>query len=181
MVEKDRKHINSRDAALFKDLVGDVKPLKSRSRYISKSAPAAPSKVAGRAQPSIDTGRFNAPEPALVTANELVSYARDGVSSRLLRALRRGRYPVQAEIDLHGMTSAEALAATNDFLTECAARRIRCVRIVHGKGLGSGERGPVLKNAINYWLRQFDNVLAFCSAPATDGGAGAVYVYLKRF
>lgn len=180
MVGKDRKHINSRDDALFKDLVGEVQPIKSRPRNTVKPRQGARIRSRIHQQNSVGDGLSFASETPLVMANEQVSYKRDGISERLLRALRRGKYPAQAELDLHGMTTTEALPVLNEFLAQCGARRFNCIRIVHGKGLGSGARGPVMKNAVNNWLRQFDNVLAFCSAPANDGGTGAVYVYLKR-
>ncbi|HNP64492.1 MAG TPA: Smr/MutS family protein, partial [Woeseiaceae bacterium] len=94
--------------------------------------------------------------------------------------LGRGGYSVQAEIDLHGMTLAEAKLRLRDFIDYSAKRGHLCVRVVHGKGLGSGERGPVLKGAVNHWLRRFDPVLAFVSTRQVDGGTGAVYVLLER-
>lgn len=78
------------------------------------------------------------------------------------------------------MTSKEAQAALRAFLAESVNARRQCVRIVHGKGLRSGARGPVLKASVNRWLRQWDDVLAFVSAPTRDGGTGAVYVLLRR-
>lgn len=96
-----------------------------------------------------------------------------------MRMLQRGAYAIQAEIDLHGMTVAEAKPRLQNFVERCAKNGKLCIRIVHGKGLGSGERGPVLKNAVNRWLRKWDVVLAFVSARQVDGGTGAVYVLLK--
>ena len=96
-----------------------------------------------------------------------------------MRKLARGRFSVQAEIDLHGMTVAEARPRLNDFIDNCVRQNLLCVRIVHGKGLGSGDRGPVLKNSVNAWLRKWDAVLAFVSARQVDGGTGAVYVLLQ--
>jgi DNA-nicking Smr family endonuclease len=86
---------------------------------------------------------------------------------------------VQAEIDLHGMTLAEARPRLEAFVRRSASSNKHCVRIVHGKGLGSGDRGPVLKAAVNRWLRRWDVVLAFTSARQVDGGTGAVYVLLQ--
>jgi DNA-nicking Smr family endonuclease len=93
--------------------------------------------------------------------------------------LRRGGYVVDGEIDLHGMTGAEAKAALRKFIAECVDHRLRCVRVVHGKGRRSGPRGPVLKNVVNHWLQRADDVLAFGSARAVDGGSGAIYVLLR--
>ena len=97
-----------------------------------------------------------------------------------MRKLARGGYSVQAEIDLHGMTLAEAKPRLADFIDFSTSEGKLCVRVVHGKGLGSGERGPVLKNAVNRWLRNWDSVLAFVSTRQVDGGTGAIYVLLQR-
>ena len=96
-----------------------------------------------------------------------------------MRKLARGSFSVQAEIDLHGMTVAEAKPRLADFVENCARQGYLCIRVVHGKGLGSGHRGPVLKNSVNHWLRKWDSVLAFVSARQVDGGTGAVYVLLQ--
>lgn len=107
-------------------------------------------------------------------------YQRQSVGRRTMRKLARGAYSVQAEIDLHGMTLAEAKPRLRDFIQYSAQQNRLCVRVVHGKGLGSGDRGPVLKNAINHWLRKWDIVLAFVSTRQVDGGTGAVYVLLEK-
>ena len=78
------------------------------------------------------------------------------------------------------MTLPEARHNLDKFIHRCASNDKLCIRIVHGKGLGSGERGPVLKNAVNRWLRKWDAVLAFVSARQVDGGTGAVYVLLRQ-
>ncbi len=87
---------------------------------------------------------------------------------------------MQDEIDLHGMTVAEAKPKLQEFIEACARGGRLCVRVVHGKGLGSGHRGPVLKQKVNRWLRQWDPVLAFVSTRQIDGGTGAIYVLLKQ-
>lgn len=115
----------------------------------------------------------------LETGEELV-YLKAGVQQTVLRKLRRGHYSIGAELDLHGLTSLEAHREVSHFLQECRYQGIYCVRIIHGKGYGSKDKLPVLKNKLNNWLRQYDQVLAFSSARAFDGGTGAVYVLLKR-
>jgi DNA-nicking Smr family endonuclease len=107
-------------------------------------------------------------------------YHRQSVGRRTMRKLTRGGYSVQAEIDLHGMTLAEAKPRLRDFIQYSAQQEHLCVRVVHGKGLGSGDRGPVLKSAVNSWLRRWTNVLAFVSTRQVDGGTGAIYVLLER-
>jgi len=94
--------------------------------------------------------------------------------------LRRGEFAVGDEIDLHGLGADAARDALREFLAEALRRRLGCVRVIHGKGLRSGPGGPVLKHAVNVWLRKVDAVLAFTSAPRRDGGTGAVYVLLAR-
>jgi DNA-nicking Smr family endonuclease len=118
------------------------------------------------------------PEQALESGEEL-AFVRAGYAPAMLRRLRRGHWVVEAHLDLHGMNRAQAAAAVRAFLRDCRARRLGCVRIVHGKGLGSRNREPVLKGKVYQWLRMRDEVLAFSQAPARDGGAGAVLVLLK--
>lgn len=111
-------------------------------------------------------------------AGAALRFHRSSVGRRTMRRLARGYYAVQAEIDLHGMTVAEARPRLEAFIEESVLSGRRCVRVVHGKGLGSGSRGPVLKAAVNRWLRRWDRVLAFVSTRQVDGGTGAVYVLL---
>ena len=96
-----------------------------------------------------------------------------------MRQLRRGRYAIQNEIDLHGLTVPEAKEALKEFIIECTLSHQTCIRIIHGKGLRSGQAGPVLKNQVNRWLRRWRSVAAFTTAPPHDGGSGAVYVLLN--
>jgi DNA-nicking Smr family endonuclease len=124
-----------------------------------------------------DSLALDAADLEIETGEEL-AWRREGVSEATFRRLRRGQYARRAELDLHGMTQAEARLALNDFLSESSALGLQCVRIVHGKGRGSGDRGPVLKAAVNRWLRRTALVRAFCSARRPDGGSGAVYVLL---
>lgn len=110
---------------------------------------------------------------------ELLRFSRPTVGRRTMRKLARGSFAVQAEIDLHGMTINEAKPSLSEFIEESSRNGRLCVRVVHGKGLGSGQRGPVLKPSVNRWLRRWDKVLAFVSTRQVDGGTGAVYVLLK--
>lgn len=118
------------------------------------------------------------PDTGLATGEELV-YVRPGIPTSVLRKLRRGHWVIQDEFDLHGMTAAEAHMATAGFLQECVQRGIRCVRIIHGKGLRSRNKMPVLKRKLGHWLVVRDEVLAFCEARPADGGSGAVVVLLR--
>lgn len=118
-------------------------------------------------------------EPADIETGEHLSYCRDGVQTGVLRKLRRGQYPPGAQLDLHGLYWAEARESVHLFLQMVRRERVHCVRIVHGKGNRSHHRGPVLKQKLNRYLRLRDDVLAFCSARAHDGGTGALYVLLR--
>jgi len=117
-------------------------------------------------------------DDALESGEEL-SFLREGYPRDTLRKLRRGHWTVEASLDLHGMNRTEAAVAVSEFLRRCAQRGQRCVRIVHGRGLGSPNREPVLKGKLRKWLPLRGDVLAFCQAPRAHGGAGAVLILLK--
>ena len=112
------------------------------------------------------------------TGDQLV-YLRNGLAPQTLKKLRRGHWVIQDELDLHGHTTVEARASLVQFLNDCLRDGARCVRIIHGKGLRSKNREPVLKTKVANWLIQRDEVLAFCQARQVDGGGGAVMVLLK--
>jgi len=116
-------------------------------------------------------------DDALDSGTEL-TYLAEGLRRDVLRKLRRGHWVVEDELDLHGMNRHMAAVSVSQFLNGCKKRRLRCVRIVHGKGLGSHNREPVLKGLLRKWLLR-EAVLAFSQAPAAQGGSGAVLVLLK--
>ncbi len=115
----------------------------------------------------------------LETGEEL-EFIRPGIQHRLFQELRRGRIPPESMLDLHGLRVVEARKALAGFLSHAIRHRLRVVQIIHGKGSRSEDQQPILKQKINQWLRQREEVLAFCSAPRFDGGTGAVYVLLSR-
>ncbi len=106
------------------------------------------------------------------------TFLRRGLGTDVLTGLRRGRWVVQGDIDLHGMTTDESHDALADFLVEARTRGLRCVRVIHGKGLTSPNKEPVLKGKVRRWLAHWDDVLAYCEAPRHAGGGGAVVVLL---
>lgn len=106
-------------------------------------------------------------------------YHRPGVQHSLLRKLRRGQFALEGELDLHGLTVAQARQRLADFLALACGQRLRCVRVIHGKGFSSPGMRPVLKPQVRHWLRQDDRVLAYTTAAANDGGGGALYVLLR--
>lgn len=168
------------DVQLFRRLMRDARPIKADERAPAKSRRPRP------------VARFTRDDEARVLEESLdadietmeaenhdsLRFHRPHVGRRTLRKLSRGRFSVQAEIDLHGMTLAEAEPRLRDFIDYSIQSGHLCVRVIHGKGRGSGQRGPVLKKAVNRWLRRWDRVLAFVSARQVDGGTGAVYVLL---
>lgn len=176
----DRKSDDD-DKALFREAVRDVRPLEVPARVQRRARRAKPLARFARAdREAVLIESLNVPFPEIGTeTGEELMFRRPGVQDSVMRKLRRGQYRVEAEIDLHGMVSAEAKAALREFLAIALSRRLRCVRIVHGKGLRSGPRGPVLKSTVNGLLRRADPVLAFCSARQVDGGTGAIYVLLS--
>ncbi len=169
------------DRRLFREAVRGVKPLE-RPAGVSerpKPAPAARFTRADRlAVLEESLSGSGPPDPALAAGDELV-FRREGVRLEVLRRLRRGEYRVQAELDLHGLTLQQAKRALREFMAEALLRHWRCVRIIHGKGLRSGHRGPVLKGMVACALRRLSPVVAYVSARAVDGGTGAIYVLLS--
>jgi DNA-nicking Smr family endonuclease len=116
---------------------------------------------------------------ALLDTDDSLSWRRPGIGPDVLRRLRRGAWSIQSEIDLHGCRVDEARGALADFLRDALKRGQRCVRVVHGKGLGSKDRVPVLKTKVRGWLVQREEVIAFCQARPAEGGAGALVVLLQ--
>ncbi len=107
------------------------------------------------------------------------TFVRPGLGADVAGKLRRGHWSVQAELDLHGCTVDEAHDALSDFIVESRQLHLRCVRVIHGKGLTSRHKEPVLKGKVRRWLAHWDEVLAYAEAPRHAGGGGAVLVLLK--
>ena len=169
------------DDVSFRDAVGDVKRLPER--VVVAPAPRPRARAAFRRADErrvlAESLELGPGEWLLETGDEL-QFRRAQVTARLLERLRRGEFAIEDQIDLHGLTARQAREALREFLATALARGLHCVRVVHGKGLRSGPAGPVLKHAVNVWLRRLEPVLAFASAPRRDGGTGAVYVLLAR-
>ncbi|GJH03039.1 Smr/MutS family protein [Paraburkholderia terrae] len=170
------------DADLFRREIGEVAPLGAKPRATVPRTPPAPVPV----QTKLDeeavlheaiSDEFD-PE-VLLDTDESLSYCRPGVSQEIVKKLRRGAWIVQAQLDLHGMRREEAREALSEFIRESSKRGLRCLRVIHGKGLGSIGKEPVLKGKVRAWLVQKEEVIAFSQARAHDGGAGAVLVLLQ--
>jgi DNA-nicking Smr family endonuclease len=170
------------DVALFRDAVRDATPLPAPQR-VTKTAPPPP---AVPVQSLLDEHEALAQareaaflSEAVIDGLDEASFARPGIGRDVLRKLRRGHWVVQSELDLHGATRESARVMVAEFLAQTCRRGARCVRIIHGKGRGSPGREPVLRGLVRKWLTRDNSVVAYCEAPATQGGAGAVLVLLR--
>ncbi len=144
-------------------------------------------RLASRIKPPVSAPRKPVSEPLIVdetlsldpvTSEGTLSYKHASISHKILRHLRKGQYDIEAELDLHGLSVEQAKHAVDDFLQACLHQQVRVALIIHGKG--RYHQLPILKNKLNHWLRSLPVVLAFCSADATHGSRGAVYVLLKQ-
>jgi DNA-nicking Smr family endonuclease len=181
----------STDSETFRAAVRDVTPLVQTplAAGLAKPKPRArPRNTTASATEDLDeTMPLVSGQPAddaastadTVTGDGALSFQRAGVRIQVMRRLRRGLYPIDDELDLHGLSQTAARSLLADFIAHSRDRGCRCVRIIHGKGYRSGARGPVLKTAVNLWLRRHLDVMAFVSARAIDGGAGAMYVLVR--
>jgi DNA-nicking Smr family endonuclease len=170
------------DQSLFVRAAGTVQPIREHRRV--HLAPGQPLPIAMQQQ--LDEQRvlreaisdeFDA--STLLDVDDAMSFRRPGIGTDVTRKLRKGDWSLQGEIDLHGLRREEAREALSSFIRHAHRRGWRCVRIVHGKGLGSPGKTPVLKSRVQNWLIQKNEVLAFVQARGDEGGAGALVVLLK--
>ncbi|MEA5098818.1 MAG: Smr/MutS family protein [Burkholderiaceae bacterium] len=171
-----------REAEIFRRAVGDVTPLTppNRAEVTAPQPQPVPHQRHADEQAALKASMSDEFDvTTLLDIDEALSYTRDGIGADVVRKLRKGHWVIQDEIDLHGMRRDEAREALAEFLREVTRRGLRCVRIIHGKGLGSVNKEPVLKKMVHRWLVQKDEVIAFCQAKAADGGSGALVVLLK--
>lgn len=168
------------DSALFREAVRDVRP-KAPSEHVTLGGQRLSTRPRQREADDREVMRELLEEPSeLFESGDTLSYRADGIQDSVYRKLRRGQYRLEKELDLHGLNRDRARAAVTNFLAYCQDQDLRCVRIIHGKGNGSPNSGPVIKSLLDGWLRKRRDVLAFCSARQVDGGTGAVYVLLRR-
>lgn len=167
--------------ALFRDAVGEVREV-NHDRVADTPKPRTPIVQNSRNDDRSVMASLmdDLSEADFLETGEHLSYTQPGVQRSVLKKLKSGRYSIQSEIDLHGLTVDEARRELSAFLKDVQERRHLCVRVIHGKGRKNAERAPRLKPAVNQWLQRNRQVLAFCSARMNDGGTGAVYVLLKR-
>jgi len=177
-----REQAEQVDADLFRCSIGDVAPLAPSNKIVStapRPQPVARQHLADEQAALQESLSDEFSVETLLDTDEALSFARNGIGPDTLRKLRRGHWVIQSQLDLHGLRTDEAREALVEFLRNAGKRGLRCVRVIHGKGLGSINKEPVLKNKVRNWLVQKDEVIAFCQARAADGGAGALVVLLK--
>ncbi len=182
----DNNDNNGSDDALLARAYADVKPLATTPREPLK--PERPNRELAKLRrarastaPAADNITLGSLDEVTPTAAEArLEFQRPGLQLRQWQKLRQGKLPCGLGIDLHGLTRADALRATEQMIRRARTENVNCILLVHGKGYGSGATALTLKAEINHWLRRHEQVLAFCSALPADGGAGAMYVLIKR-
>lgn len=170
------------DIRLFHEAVGPVRSLQPRAETIEPPRGPQPEPRQFHLDEAAVTGELLTHDfdPAQIEVGEELLYLKEGHSPKLLRQLRRGQFSVRSELDLHQMTIPVAREAIRLFLEDARRHGEWCVRIIHGKGLRSKSNGPVIKKLTDSLLRRRADVIAYASAPAAQGGTGAVIVLLAR-
>jgi DNA-nicking Smr family endonuclease len=187
--EREKRERIARERAVeFRSAMKDVRKMPESNRYVYMPPPPAP---AVPAQPRTLTQEEDDAAVLRESLSDLfdvegmldddptLSYARDGVGPDVVKKLRKRHWPVQDELDLHGLTRDAAREQVTDFLHRANRRGVRCVRIIHGIGYGSAGGEPVLRGMVHSWLVQKSEVVAFCVAGRGDGGHGALIVLLR--
>lgn len=174
---------NDDELALFRAAMRGVRPLRHARARQATAHPKPPARARfARAERRAVLAESLQPPGALIDTqpgDELI-YRRPGVPDTVIRRLRRGEYRIEAELDLHGLNGRQAGEQLGVFLAHALRRQLRCLRIIHGKGMRSGPGGPVLKKTVNTLLRRAEPVLCFASAHPRDGGTGATLVLLGK-
>lgn len=181
----DAEALPDADKALFRQVVQSVRRLPVPDRALLPPVPTAPQQVLKQRRLAA-----SGTEPATLsqvsdhyappsTASDSTRFMQNGHGPDLLKNLERGKWPIGASLDLHGATLDEARPRLDAFLNSCIEHQIRGVRIVHGKGHGSKDNTPVLKETVRRWLTQLEAVMAYVECAERDGGAGAVLVLLR--
>jgi DNA-nicking Smr family endonuclease len=183
-LEQDRKLAAQRaqEANLFREAVKDAVPMAPVQAIDTGAARPLPHAVQFERDEQLALWQSLSDEmdiERLLDTDAALSYRRPGVGEDVTRRLRKGSWTVQDQIDLHGLRVDQARESLALFMAQAVKRDMRCLRIIHGKGLGSANKEPVLKVKVMRWLIQRDEVIAFCQARPNDGGAGALIVLLN--
>lgn len=174
-----KRPVSEEDAALFRNAAGDVRVIDEEREPVYRRRPKPHPRSPSKERTAAATEQPPATSIKAAERDGEQLFVRSGLQQKHVRRLRRGQMPIAAQIDLHGMRTREAQPLLETFLRDCRDRGFRCVRVIHGKGLGSRDGHAVLKWEVDRWLRGHDGVMALCSAQPRDGGTGAVYVLLK--
>jgi DNA-nicking Smr family endonuclease len=180
--EKALRQKLEEEANLFKAEVKDVVPIRAavRVRIAGPSPLPLPKQKLADEQAALKASLSDDIDiERLLDTDESLSFRQPGLGIEVVRKLRRGEWSIQAQLDLHGLRSDEARLALVAFLGEALSNNQRCLRVIHGKGLGSINKEPILKGKVLKWLIQRDEVMAFCQARPNDGGSGALLVLLR--
>lgn len=167
---------------LFANSVGMVKPLANKSKVLSKVKPPEPVPVQRQRDEQAVLRESLSDEfdvGTLLDVDDALSFRRPGIGLDVTKKLRQGVWSIQRQVDLHNLRTDQARETLGAFIREAHKHGMRCVRVVHGKGLGSPGKEPVLKGKVKSWLIQKQEVLAFVQAKPAEGGAGALVVLLK--
>lgn len=169
------------EANLFVRAAGAVKPLPDKRTALLKKERKLPTTLQYQRDEKAVLKEALSDEfdvSTLLETDEHLSFRRPGIGSDVTHKLRRGDWSIQRQLDLHGLRRDDAREALGHFIRKAHRQGIRCVRVVHGKGLGSPGKAPVLKSRVHSWLVQKNEVLAFVQAKPADGGGGALVVLL---
>lgn len=175
------KELSEEEKALFRNAVKDVTPLRTKKTASAVGSSYLPKMSHKKREPEkIKTKNLSSYYDEEVGAETILSYSVSSLMQKRFKDLNAGKIPLDATIDLHGLRPDDAERALVSFIQRSYQKGARAVKVIHGKG-GIDHKKPVLKNLVNCWLRQFPEILAFHSALPRDGGAGAVYILLRRF
>ncbi len=180
--EQEAQRRAQAEQELFTRAVGPVRPLNHAPRVRLHTEPAAPKAFQQQLDDAAALRESLSDEfdiSTLLDTDDQLSFRRPGIGTDVTRKLRRGIWSIQGQVDLHGLRSDEARETLSEFVRDAQRLGWRCVRVVHGKGLGSPGKAPVLKSKVQRWLVQKNEVQAFVQAPPAQGGAGALLVLLK--
>jgi len=180
---KKKPEITAEDQNLFRNAVQDVRPLKKTNRI----SPLPHRKNPYHRKQSINTDETESERYRIsdflqnddfCNSNEHLIYKKSGIQNQQLKKLKQGKLTIEASLDLHGLNINQARSQLDTFIQYCMSQEFRCITIIHGKG--SHGKMPILKSMVNHWLQQIPDVLAFSSAQTHHGGAGALYVLLRK-